>query len=447
VAAAVWLSLFTWLLLDLLAFGGLLGAGRSIVAAAHAREAWGPINRAFGILAEDSAAVGVAVYQEKLQWVYYVLGRPSLVLVALAAGVWIGGRGFPQVGRVIFPGRAGAYGLLVLTGLLLGFTFSIRPLAGLAGLLVAGYMIYRLRWASIGPLLVLAAVAALSTYLTWPWLWPAPVERLIQSVSLSADFEKQKLVLFRGEWYPSEATRWDYLPVLLATQLTEPIIPIFLVGLVVAVVNARRNSKHRPIAMVLLAWLAVVSVAYMLPGSVHYDNFRHLLFLLPAVFVIFGFGLHLLFSHVRRRSLSILLTVALLIPGVVGIVQLHPYEYVYYNSLVGGVQGAEGEFALDYWCTSYREAMAYVNEVAEPGASAMAMEPAQPARAFARQGLEVRRNDGDLGLAGVDFLLTCGRWLGKEWDDPELRLAHRVGKDGATFAEVFERVRPDAPSP
>ena len=37
-------------------------------------------------------------------------------------------------------------------------------------------------------------------------------------------------------------------------------------------------------------------------------------------------------------------------------VYLHPYEYVYFNQLIGGTLGAEERFETDYWATSYREA-------------------------------------------------------------------------------------------
>ena len=37
-------------------------------------------------------------------------------------------------------------------------------------------------------------------------------------------------------------------------------------------------------------------------------------------------------------------------------VYLHPYEYVYFNQLIGGTRGAEERFETDYWATSYREA-------------------------------------------------------------------------------------------
>ena len=36
-------------------------------------------------------------------------------------------------------------------------------------------------------------------------------------------------------------------------------------------------------------------------------------------------------------------------------VMLHPNQYVYYNAFVGGVEGAQQKFKLDYWANSYAE--------------------------------------------------------------------------------------------
>ena len=38
-------------------------------------------------------------------------------------------------------------------------------------------------------------------------------------------------------------------------------------------------------------------------------------------------------------------------------VMLHPNQYVYYNAFVGGVDGAQQKFKLDYWANSYAEAV------------------------------------------------------------------------------------------
>jgi hypothetical protein len=46
---------------------------------------------------------------------------------------------------------------------------------------------------------------------------------------------------------------------------------------------------------------------------------------------------------------------------------LHPYEYTYYNQLVGGTSGAFRDYETDYWLTCYKEAVENLNRtVREP---------------------------------------------------------------------------------
>ena len=76
----------------------------------------------------------------------------------------------------------------------------------------------------------------------------------------------------------------------------------------------------------------------------------------------------------------------------IGVVQLHPYEYAYYNSYVGGTGGAQGQYELEYWCTSYREAMHQLNSLAMPGDKVMALGIDRAARPFAREDITVIAN-------------------------------------------------------
>ena len=41
----------------------------------------------------------------------------------------------------------------------------------------------------------------------------------------------------------------------------------------------------------------------------------------------------------------------------VTLIRLHPYEYLFYNSLVGGLEGASRRYDLDYWFSSMPEAI------------------------------------------------------------------------------------------
>jgi hypothetical protein len=39
------------------------------------------------------------------------------------------------------------------------------------------------------------------------------------------------------------------------------------------------------------------------------------------------------------------------------LVRLHPYQYLYYNPLIGGLEGAQRRFATDYWVSIMPEAV------------------------------------------------------------------------------------------
>ena len=41
---------------------------------------------------------------------------------------------------------------------------------------------------------------------------------------------------------------------------------------------------------------------------------------------------------------------------ILSMVQLHPYQYTYLNSLAGGMPAGATRYETDYWLTSYREA-------------------------------------------------------------------------------------------
>jgi hypothetical protein len=43
-------------------------------------------------------------------------------------------------------------------------------------------------------------------------------------------------------------------------------------------------------------------------------------------------------------------------------VSLHPYQYIYFNSLVGGLEGAHKKYDTEYWGASYNEAINWFKE-------------------------------------------------------------------------------------
>jgi hypothetical protein len=135
----------------------------------------------------------------------------------------------------------------------------------------------------------------------------------------------------------------------------------------------------------------------------------------------------------RRWALGIAILLALA-PGVLHIVRFHPYEYVYYNELVGGVRGAEGSFEMDYWCTSYRELVEQLNSDAPPDARVVAWGPVEAATELARSDLIVEPTMP--GWEGADYRMACGRGLLDASFFAGTRVLHEVRRDGVLLGRV-----------
>jgi hypothetical protein len=395
--------------------------------------AWAPM-QAIAASLVSGAEGAPGAYLEALAWLHDVT-RVVLVLAWVALA--------PRVARWALPGvvslRAGrSVAWAALAGVLLGFTISIRQIGAFAAGLVLLYWLRRGR-GNVGLLGVYALAAGATAYATWPYLWAAPVHRFWESLVTGAGFEIH-MTPYRGEWVFSDQLPWHYFPTLAALELTLPAVALFLGGMGMAAWRWSRRSIDRAMVEVAITWLLVPLLGLIVIGIGAYHNIRQLHFVLVPMFLVAAIGLDGLMAAVRRRWAQALLLGLVLLPGVAGIVRLHPYEYTYFNALAGGTAGAEGEYGLDYWCTSYREAMAYVNEVAQPGDRVMVMGPLRPAMAFARSDLTVLRNEGDREIGGVDYLVTCYRWLGQTWGEAApLQLIHTIGRDSAVFAEIFRR--------
>lgn len=107
---------------------------------------------------------------------------------------------------------------------------------------------------------------------------------------------------------------------------------------------------------------------------------------------------------------AIVVILVLLIGPIRHIIANHPYEYVYFNGLVGGTKAAFGNYELDYYYNSTREASEWVIENAEPNADGTKIKVGTWHTASANYFF---RNDT------AKFQPTFIRWYGKgnsDWD-------------------------------
>ncbi len=385
----------------------ILPWGLSLVTAAYQHRAWQPINRAFELVAEHSARLPLEVYIKKATDLYSMTSRAAVLLALSPALVVLARLVRPKLARIR---PAGLLGAAALAGVGLGLTTSIRVAGPLAGILVSVYALAKARRGAQIPLALYWAVAAVVCYATWPYLWTDPIARLWGSVQAMGEFEWPFPVLFQGRLQPGDNLPWYFVPKAFAIQLTLPALILGVVGIWAVGRQVVRNGANSGEKGVMLAWLIAPLLMAMSPASARYDNGRQYLFALPPLFLCVAVALEPMLSVTGSRGFRLLAATAILLPGVVGLVRLHPYEYIYYNELVGGVAGANRRYELDYWTTSYSQALEMVNATAPAGSTVFIYGPCENVWQFLRPDLRLYDvPEGEFDPEEIQYMVVTTR--------------------------------------
>ena len=254
---------------------------------------------------------------------------------------------------------------IIIAGIVLGLTTSIRSFGLIAGAFAIFHGLRKDFHQTLKIIPFYLLITASITYLSWPYLWSAPVSRFIESITTMAQHPVNFYTLFMGEIYLNNQLPFFYFPTFVALQLTIPVLFLIVVGLFVSFKFFLKDNTKEPMIL-LMAWFLIPTLVIGFSGSTMYDNARQLLFLTPPLFIIAGIGLDTILKNIKQPLFQIVLIATLVLPGIYACFRLHPYQYIYYNELIGGVGGAFRKFDLDYSGTSFKEAIQYVNENSEP---------------------------------------------------------------------------------
>jgi hypothetical protein len=244
-------------------------------------------------------------------------------------------------------------------------------------------------------------------------------------------------VLFNGRVYPATGLPASYVFTLLNIQFTGSLLLCAYLGLAILVWQLLHGRVRTDLLLYVLLGFAAPLVGWQVTRSPLYDNLRQLLFLVPAMFVLAAFPLEWVFGKLMRPWVRVVLIAALAFPGVYGSVKLYPYEYNYYNSLVGGVAGARKLYTMDPWRTSLRELALALNERAPAGATVLAGQWAEIMSLYTRPDLvlETQYNSSS-DLAGeYDYAIEVPNV--RPWSlHHEMQDVFRVTRGGAVLGTL-----------
>lgn len=215
----------------------------------------------------------------------------------------------------------------------------------------------------------------------WPWAALSPLNPVRGLIDFG-EFHYHVDTLLAGHVYEmADVPRW-YVPTYLLIKL--PLIVLAGAALALAAVLLRQTAspQERPwwrAETALLIFMAAFPViCEAVDRGPAFTGLRHFLFVVPVFAALAGIGFDRLLDVLQQKrwhwlaGLTGAVLTARLAWNAALLVALHPYQYLYYNSLVGGLQGASGRYATDYWVNIMPEAVedleGYVEDLDRVGA-------------------------------------------------------------------------------
>ncbi len=188
----------------------------------------------------------------------------------------------------------------------------------------------------------------------FPWLGANLFMNLYTLLIDAKSFQNwNDTIFFAGKFLVKTERPWYYLFTWLF--ITTPIYILAL--LCFSLVFVKRLYKNKIYVLTLIGIVANL-LLYITFQPVIYNGLRHFLFILPLIALLASVA----FIHIMEnwRKILKLVVIFLLVINMLtvsyNLITLHPYQYIYFNELVGGLKGAAGQYELDYWGATYKEA-------------------------------------------------------------------------------------------
>jgi tetratricopeptide (TPR) repeat protein len=350
----------------------------------------------------------------------------------------------------------------VMLAIAIGFAISIRA----GGLLLIGYlgMFMFLHWMitlpkkakmleTMKPYFWSFLVIAVSGYLIGIVMWPYALRQpLTGAIKALQEFEKFSYLTYYELF---EGTRlfnkpWYYEPKLI--MLTAPIAVLagFILGLLL---GWFRKGKLHFLMLGLLVFATLFPTSYAIyRNSYVYNGWRHFIFIYPSLAAIAILGWYWLASMLKTAKAQLIVmsivAITFLKPGIWSIVN-HPYQYIYFNEIAGGVEGANGNYELDYWNQTPREAFEWLvknkPEVLSGDVKVNSNNIQEALKTFVPEGKNVKyiwtreyewaNNDWSYAI-WTTRTLSRNQIIGGYW--PPKGTIHEVKVDGVTVAAVVK---------
>lgn len=215
----------------------------------------------------------------------------------------------------------------------------------------------------IGRLFVYGIIICVAGYflglILWPYALLSPIKNPLEAFQLMSHFSTVIRQLFEGSLQWSDALPWYYTPKYILISIP---VAVIIGCLLYPFIGGWKKGNRFTTFIVYFAFIFPVFWIVITNANV-YGGWRHAMFAYPPMVVAAGLGFNALIDFIKNKYGKIAATAlpfVLLILPFIHIVKNHPYEYVYFNVLGGGMKNAYGNYEMDYYYHSTREATEWV---------------------------------------------------------------------------------------
>jgi hypothetical protein len=265
-------------------------------------------------------------------------------------------------------------------GMLMGAALGLRALGLFLPVYVAlaivmevairhDMMANRDRLIFIGRALIVLFPAFVVGYLimiaSWPW---AALEFLnpARAILTFSHFHYPIHTILDGQTYDMAHVPPWYVPAYLLIKL--PLVMHCGAALALIAAAAPRlqggvlTRRSRFTIGLLAVTVGLPILCHALSHGPAFSGLRHFLFVVPALAVLTGIGFEVAITWLWdwRPAVAVGAGAALAAAmtwNAIVLVRLHPYEYLFFNPIVGGLKGAAGRYVTDYWVNVMPEAV------------------------------------------------------------------------------------------
>ena len=211
----------------------------------------------------------------------------------------------------------------------------------------------------IPTILLIFIVANFFMAISWPYIGGNYFKHLTDVFRTASLFPWSGNVFFLGKYFHSLDLPLTYLPVLLLVSL-----PVFIIiSSLGSLFLIKKHIAKNEVFFLVFTVLVINFIFYFTVNPVVYNGLRHFLFILPffsLLSVIFIIEV-IKNSHPLKKFFIIFITINCLFV-IISITKIFPYQYLYFNELVGGFKGGAKNFEIDYWNASFKEGIEWLKK-------------------------------------------------------------------------------------